>query len=82
MTQSIKDILGGTGFSEPDEIRIIKNYIKEHYQSNAQITIRKSDIVITVNSAALASTLRPELYTIKKLCNTDKKLILRIGTIK
>lgn len=79
MTKSIKDILSGTSFSEPEEIRIIKNYITEHYQSESTVTIRQKDIVITVGSGALASTLRSQLRDLQTLCNTDKKLIIRIG---
>lgn len=82
MAQSIKNILGGNTFSEPEEIRIIKNFVQEHYQSEAQVTVRKTDILIGVRSAALASALRPQLFELKERCKTDKRLVLRIGIRK
>jgi hypothetical protein len=79
MGNSIKDILNSNSYSEPEEIRIIKNYIFENYQSNSRVKIGHQQITILVTSSALANTLRMELLELKKLCNTDKKLLIRIG---
>lgn len=79
MGTSIKDILGGNTFAEPEEIRLIKNYVFEHYTSDVGVKINKDSIVIMTTSSALANTLRMELLELKKLCKTDKKLLVRIG---
>lgn len=79
MGSSIKDILDGNTFAEPEEIRIIKNYIHEHFRENAGVKIGPATIVIRVRSSAFAGTLRMYLTDIKKACKTDKKLIIRIG---
>ena len=79
MGTSIKDILGGNTFAEPEEIRLIKNYVFEHYTSDVGVKINKDSIVIITTSSALANTLRMELLELKKLCKTDKKLLVRIG---
>lgn len=79
MTNSIADIIGGKSFAEPEEIRIIKNYIFEHYQANAGVTVNEKTITIKVTSSALANTLRFELRDLQQKCKTDKKLLLRIG---
>ena len=79
MTNSIKDILGGSKFSEPEEIRIIKNFVFENYQSDCTVTMKPKVIVINVSSGALAGTLRTRLLELHKLCKTDKRLSVRIG---
>lgn len=79
MSSSIKDILGGNSFAEPEEIRIIKNYIFEHFRSQANVSIGQNTITIRVASSALAGTIRMYLQDIKKACDTDKKLLIRIG---
>lgn len=80
MTNSIKDILGSNTFSEPEEIRIIKNFIFENYQSDCVVTIKPKVIMIRVSSGALAGTLRGRLLELHKLCKTDKRLAIKIGT--
>ncbi len=79
MGSSIKDILQGNSYAEPEEIRIIKNYVFENFQSPVNVKIGSNSITILVTSAALANTLRMYLIDIKKKCNTEKKLIIRIG---
>jgi len=79
MGSSIKDILQGNSYAEPEEIRIIKNYVFENFNSSANVKIGSNSITILVTSAALANTLRMYLIDIKKKCNTDKKLVIRIG---
>ena len=79
MGTSIKDILGGNTFAEPEEIRIIKNYMFEHFQSGCSVKITANTITIFTGSSALAGALRPHLIDLQKRCNTDKKLLIRIG---
>ncbi len=79
MGNSIKDILDSNSYAEPEEIRIIKNYVFENYQSKAKVKIGHQQITILVTSSALANTLRMELLELKKLCKTDKRLFVRIG---
>ncbi len=79
MGASIKDIIDGNTFAEPQEIRIIKNYVFENFKSSCNVKIGPKTITIIVASSALAGTLRMYLGEIKKKCNTDKKLHIRIG---
>lgn len=79
MSQSLADILNGRTPSEPPEIRIIKNYVQDKFKSPATVTIQPRQIVITVRGAALAGSLRLQLHELKKLCQTDKRLHIRIG---
>ena len=76
---SLKGILDPSRFSTPPEVAFIKAYIKDRYQSDADVLVRQKDIVITVASASLAGSLRLELHQLQKLAQTNKKLLLRIG---
>ncbi len=76
---SLADILAKKQFEEPAEVQIIKEFVRETYASEVGVTIQPKQIIITTRSAALAGTLRMQLHTLTELCNTDKKLILRIG---
>ncbi len=79
MPDSIADILGGRAPKEPEEIRIIKNFIQDKFKSKANVTIQDRQIVIIVKGAALAGTLRMHLHELKKLCQTEKRLVIRIN---
>lgn len=78
MADSLLDILARKDFSEPPEIAAIKNYIREHFNAEAEVTNRDFEIIITVASAALASTLRFRLVEIRRAAQTKKRLVLRI----
>jgi len=78
---SLFDILSKREIDEPPEIRIIKEYIREHFKETAGVMVRERDIVITVRSSALAGALRTRAYDIMKLLDsTERRLVFRIGT--
>lgn len=79
MADSIADILGGKGVNEPSEIAIIQQYLIENFRSESKITIQDRQIIISVRGAALAGTLRMHLHELKELCQTEKRLIIRIN---
>jgi len=78
MADSLFDILSHKDFSEPAEITAIKQYIAVHFKVDAEVTNHDFDIIITVPSAALASTLRFHVVKIREAANTKKRLVLRI----
>jgi hypothetical protein len=75
----INDILSVDRFSEPPEIAKIKSYIKDKYNCESVVQLRAKDIIISVDNAALANSLRLSLLDIKKSCGIEKKLIFRIS---
>lgn len=79
MTDSLADIFRQQRFEEPPEIVIIKDFIHEKFQSTASVTVRTNQIVIGVSSAALAGALRMYLHELQELCQTEKRLVIRIG---
>lgn len=80
MTQSIKDLLRPDRYNEPAEVEIIKEFMREQFQANATVKISERQIIIGVKSAALAGALRMHVHTLAQMCQTEKRLIIRIGS--
>ncbi len=79
MADQLSDILSRRLPAEPPEVKVIKDYIKEHFDSLVSVSIGKSQIVITVPGASLAGALRMSLFELQSHLATDKKLVIRIG---
>lgn len=80
MTNSLGNLLSQGRFEEPPEVRTIKDFVQEKFQQPASVTIQPAQIIIQVKSAALAGALRTHLYELQELCQTDKRLVIRIGS--
>ena len=78
MSNSVGDILGKKDLREPPEIVVIKTFLYENYKADCQVTLQTRQIVITVRGASLAGALRTRLHELQALCQTDKRLVLRI----
>jgi len=79
MSDSLADILGSRQYDEPPEVTVIKKFLRDKFQATANITVQPRQIIIAVPSAALAGTLRMHLHKLQEMCDTDKRLVLRIG---
>lgn len=80
MTNAIGDLLPQGRFEEPPEVRIIKDFVSARFQQPAKVAIQPAQIIIQVKSAALAGALRSHLHELQELCQTDKRLVIRIGS--
>lgn len=78
MTNSIAAILGKREFHEPKEIQIIKSFVRKEFGADCSVKINDRTIAILVHSAALAGSLRMQLHTLAKECDTKKRLVIRI----
>lgn len=76
---SIGDILARKKYSEPDEIKIIKKFVREKFDSDVGITVQDKQIIIACPSAAFASALRMHTHELSELTGTSKRLVFRIG---
>lgn len=77
---NIQDILKNRPLpKEPVEIRIIKAYMQKTYNTEVVVTVKEHACIISVPSAALASTLRLELNNLIKHCALTKKILIRIS---
>jgi hypothetical protein len=76
---SISDILAKKSFVEPPEMVIIKEFVMETFNINVAVSLNDKLITIHTPSSAMAGALRPHLHVIKDMCQTQKKLIIRVG---
>lgn len=76
---SLTDILSNRNFDEPPEIASIKKFVHDNFQAEVGVSVRNNDLVITVPGASLASSLRLRLPELKRRCQIDKRLVIRIG---
>lgn len=76
---SLTDILSRKDFDEPMESTVIKKYVHEKFNETVAITIHEREIIIATPSAALASTLRFKVLELRKLLDTKKRLVFRVG---
>ncbi len=77
MTDSLFDILSQKDFSEPPETVAIKQYVQGNFQVTVEAVIRGNDIIVTTPSAALTGTLRFQISQLKKVAQTDKRIVFR-----
>jgi hypothetical protein len=68
MTNSLADLLANK-WEEPAEMSTIKDFVRKKY--NAQVS---------APNAALAGTLRMNISELQKTLNTEKRLVIRIGS--
>ena len=64
---------------EPEESRLLKDYVNNKYKVIPQIVISPHHLTLVVPNAALAGTLRMELPSILAACRVTKKLHIRIS---
>ncbi|OGL30726.1 hypothetical protein A3F37_03855 [Candidatus Saccharibacteria bacterium RIFCSPHIGHO2_12_FULL_41_12] len=78
MTDSLNYLLGNKKYQEPEEISQIKKFVFEKFAETPHVEINKNSIIITVDSGALATSLRYKILELQSIVKTDKKLIIRI----
>ncbi len=76
---NLSDILSRKNFDEPSEISIIKRYIAEHFDVNVGVKVQPKIIVITARNSSLVGRLRMHTVQLQRACQTDKRIIFRIG---
>lgn len=80
MSESIGDLLAKKDLNEPDEVKVIKLFLQEHYRATCQVSVTQRQIVINVKGASLAGAIRMRLHELQTLCQTDKRLVIRISS--
>jgi hypothetical protein len=77
---SLYELLAGKNFDEPPEIAAIKDFIRQNYNAEATVQLRERDVLVVVPSAGLASRLRFDMPKLQKVANSEKRIVLRIGS--
>lgn len=79
MTDSLADLLGKRNFEEPPEVRTIKDFVRKRFNADVSVAVQPRQIIIGVSGSSMAGALRMHLHELKKLCATDKRLVIRIS---
>lgn len=79
MTDSIGDLLGRKRVQEPPEIRAIKDFVRDAFQSECSVILRPNQIIISVQGAALAATLRMHITELQAVVASKLRIVIRIG---
>jgi len=77
----IKQLLKNKSFDDPQEIEIIKRFIRNSFDEDCLVKISKSRIGIVVPNSALAGALKEQLETLKNQLATTKDISITIGQI-
>lgn len=80
MADNIGSIASKRDFNEPPQFKVIKNFVQSLFQYIPKVSVSQQNIVIFVPSAAMAGALQPHLHKLQSLCETKKRLIIRIGS--
>lgn len=78
MGDSIQDILGSRGLSEPPEIRQIKEFVQAEVGLIPQVKVTPEAFIVSLPSAAAASTLRFRLFQLQRNLGSQRKIILKV----
>jgi hypothetical protein len=78
MGDSISDILGARGLSEPPEIKIIKDFVHNEVGLTPDVRVTSTSFIVSVSSAAAAGTLRFKLFQLQRQLGNQRKIILKI----
>lgn len=76
---SLASLISEKDFQEPPEIAAIKRYVHDTYDSEVGVQVRDTDILVLVDSAALASRLRYDTPALQTAATTKKRIVLRIN---
>jgi hypothetical protein len=78
--EQLGDLLRNRAMPEmPDEIAAAKKFVAEQFNASCTVSLQGNNLIITVQSAALASMLRLRTLQLRAACKTTKRLVLRIA---
>ncbi len=78
MGESISDILGKRGLSEPPEIKIIKDFVIGEVGLVPEVKVTDTLFIVSLPSAAAAGTLRFKLFQLQRQLGNQRKIVLKI----
>lgn len=75
----LQSLLGKSLPAEPPQVKLLKNYVKEKYDDEASVMVTQNSYILSVKSSGLAANLQHEIPDIKRACELDKPLRIRIS---
>ena len=74
---SLGEILGKRDFKPPDEMTVVKDYVRRHYKSPCTVKMERNALILSVKNSALAATLFLERQTLIEACGLKHRLVIR-----
>jgi hypothetical protein len=74
---SIGEILGKKNFTPPDELAMVKDYVRRRYKSPCTVKLERNAIILSVRSSALAGMLFLERQNLIEACGLKHRLVIR-----
>jgi len=74
---SLQDILSKKDFKPPDELALVKDYVRRRYKSPCTVKVERNALVLSVRSSALAGMLFLERQSLIEACNLRHRLVIR-----
>lgn len=79
MGAQLGDILQDRNYSEPPEIQLIKEFVKNEVGIVPTVKVTPDTLIVTLPSAAAAGTLRFKLFQLQRQLGHTRKIILKIS---
>lgn len=76
---SLFNILSHKDFDEPPEVAAVKKFVRNNLDSEVTVQLREQDLVIVCSSGSQANALRLRVPELKRRCQIDKRIVIRIG---
>ena len=76
---SLFNILSRKDYDLPSEAVAIKAYVRQEFESEVEVIVRTKEIIISGRSSSLIGSLRLRGPAIKRLLDSDKRLVFRVG---
>lgn len=78
MADSLTNIMINRDFSEPPEIRQIKNFVQKEVGIIPEVKITPQNFIISLPNASAAGTLRMKLWHLQNELKDKRKAIIKI----
>ena len=75
--ESLQDILGKKNFTPPDEMTVVKDYVRRRYKSSCVVKLERNALIVSVRSSTLAATLFLERQALIEACNLKHRLVIK-----
>lgn len=78
MTNDIHDILFKKQFKEPEEFKVIRDFVQDKFQEKVDLKLQNKIIVIGVKGSALAGELQLSVHELQSLLPKNTSVRIQI----
>lgn len=79
MTNDIRDILFRKQFKEPEEFKVIRDFVQDKFQEKVDLKLQNKTIVIKVKGSALAGELQLSIHELQGLLPTKTSIRIQVS---